>query len=162
MFVCLFLLHNERNQSGGGGIWDATLRRPRLTAATSRAHATYIRYSSTASTNCPHESKSAAFLKLACHFWTDLLTSDMLAGRALSGRRSRGRGSSAGLRSGRRRRLPVSPVPPEPRRTHGHRRAIRRPNPLLDRMSHPLQKGSPARRVVACARFETRGRSGGR
>lgn len=30
--------------------------------------ATYIWYSSIASTNCPHESKSVPFLKLACHF----------------------------------------------------------------------------------------------
>lgn len=60
-------------------------------------NATYIWYSSIASTNCPHESKSVPFLKLACHFWTVLLTSDMLAGRilaALSGQHSRGGDSS--------------------------------------------------------------------
>ena len=38
---------------------------------------TYIWYSSIASTNCPHESKSVPLLKLACHFWIVLLTSDI-------------------------------------------------------------------------------------
>lgn len=42
--------------------------------------ATYIWYSSIASTNWPHESKSVPFLKLACHFWTVLWTSDMMLG----------------------------------------------------------------------------------
>lgn len=44
--------------------------------------ATYIWYSSIASTNCPHESKSVPFLKLACHFWIVLLTSDIFTGRS--------------------------------------------------------------------------------
>ena len=43
-------------------------------------NSTYMWYSSIASTNCPHESKSVAFLKLQSHFCTVLLTSDMLAG----------------------------------------------------------------------------------
>ena len=42
--------------------------------------ATYIWYSSMASTNCPQESKSVPFVKLACHFWIVLLTSDMFTG----------------------------------------------------------------------------------
>lgn len=69
---------------------------------------TYIWYSSIASTNCPQESKSVPFLKLACHFWIVLLTSDMLAGRilaALSGQHSRGGGSSTGLQRRWQRRL---------------------------------------------------------
>lgn len=69
-------------------------------------NATYIWYSSIASTNCPHESKSVPFLKLACHFWTVLLTSAMLAGRilaALSGQHSRASDSSTGLQLWRRR-----------------------------------------------------------
>lgn len=69
-------------------------------------NATYIWYSSIASTNCPHESKSVPFLKLACHFCTVLLTSDMLAGwmlAALSGQHSRGGDSSTGLQLWQRR-----------------------------------------------------------
>lgn len=61
---------------------------------------TYIWYSSIASTNCPHESKSVPFLKLACHFWIVLLTSDIVAGRvlvALSGQHSREGESWTGL-----------------------------------------------------------------
>lgn len=88
--------------------------KPAVKRSNAHAHmlnATYIWYSSIASTNCPHESKSVPFLKLACHFWMVLLTSDMLAGRilaALSGQHSRGGGSSTGLRqrgSGQRRYL---------------------------------------------------------
>lgn len=63
-----------------------------------RTH-TYIWYSSIASTNCPHESKSVPFLKLACHFCRVLLTSDMLVGRvpaADSGQHSREQLSSTG------------------------------------------------------------------
>lgn len=79
----------------------------RWTHRTHMLNATYIWYSSIASTNCPHESKSVPFLKLACHFWIVLLTSDILAGRilaALSGQHSRGGDSSTGLQRQRRRR----------------------------------------------------------
>lgn len=104
---------------------------------------TYIWYSSIASTNCPHESKSVPFLKLACHFCTVLLTSDMLAGRipaALSGQHSRGGDSSAGLELQRRQPGCVlsggatdRPVTPRPS-----------PFCLLTLISHPQQRGSPA------------------
>lgn len=101
---------------GGGGGWGGVQGwlKPAVKRSNAHAHmlnATYIWYSSIASTNCPHESKSVPFLKLACHFWMVLLTSDMLAGRilaALSGQHSRGGGSSTGLRqrgSGQRRYL---------------------------------------------------------
>lgn len=87
---------------------DCVRVKPALwTHRTHMLNATYIWYSSIASTNCPHESKSVPFLKLACHFWIVLLTSDMLAGRilaALSGQHSRGGDSSTGLQRQRSRR----------------------------------------------------------
>lgn len=86
---------------------------PSWAGRTHMLNATYIWYSSIASTNCPHESKSVAFLKLACHFCTVLWTSDILAGRllaALSGQHSRGGGSSTRLRRRRRRRRRYSGV----------------------------------------------------
>lgn len=82
--------------------------KPAVKRSNTRAHilnATYIWYSSIASTNCPHESKSVPFLKLACHFCMVLLTSDMLAGRilaALSRQHSRAGDSSTGLQLWRR------------------------------------------------------------
>lgn len=120
--------------------------------------ATYIWYSSIASTNCPHESKSVPFLKLACHLCMVLLTSDILAGRiiaALSGQHSRGGDSSTGLQRRRRRRPGFLLI---------QRRTVTpRPSPfcLLTLISHPQQKGSPAWRS-GCARFGTRGRTSGR
>lgn len=92
---------------GGGGVLGWL--KPAVKRSNAHAHmlnATYIWYSSIASTNCPHESKSVPFLKLACHFWMVLLTSDMLAGRilaALSGQHSRGGDSSTGLQLRRQR-----------------------------------------------------------
>lgn len=83
--------------------------KPAVKRSNTRAHilnAAYIWYSSIASTNCPHESKSVPFLKLACHFCMVLLTSDMLAGRilaALSGQHSRAGASPTGLQLWRRR-----------------------------------------------------------
>lgn len=125
-----------------------------------RAHilnATYIWYSSIASTNCPQESKSVPFLKLACHFCMVLLTSDMLAGRilaALSGQHSRAGDSSTGLQLWRRWCFGQ----------HGYvvsRLAVtHRPSPscLLTLMLHPRQKGSPAC-SPRCARFGARCRT---
>ena len=126
-------------------------------------NATYIWYSSIASTNCPHESKSVPFLKLACHFWIVLLTSDMLAGRvlaALSGQHSRGGDSSTGLRRRRRRRRQPGYLLSEgAQMDHWHPdQAL---SCLLTLISHPQYRGSPAR-SSRCACFGARGRPGGR
>lgn len=126
---------------------EAVLRRNQLCGERQDTHmlnATYIWYSSIASTNCPHESKSVPFLKLACHFWIVLLTSDMLAGRilaALSGQHSRGGDSSTRLQQQAASSARLSGVQ---RRTE--RPATPRPSPfcLLTLISHPQQKGSPA------------------
>lgn len=61
-----YLLHSE------GLAGDEETRMPRekqrCGGRTHMLNATYIWYSSIASTNCPHESKSVPFSKLACHF----------------------------------------------------------------------------------------------
>lgn len=80
---------------------NTPLHSGQTSCVTHMLNATYIWYSSIASTNCPHESKSVAFLKLACHFCIVLLTSDILAGRilaTLSGQHSRGGDTSTRLR----------------------------------------------------------------
>lgn len=99
----------EMCRPGWGGVGVLGWLKPAVKRSNAHAHmlnATYIWYSSIASTNCPHESKSVPFLKLACHFWMVLLTSDMLAGRilaALSGQHSRGGDASTGLQLRRQR-----------------------------------------------------------
>lgn len=104
--IIIFLKKEEEEEEAQRP--DCVRVKPALwTHRTHMLNATYIWYSSIASTNCPHESKSVPFLKLACHFWIVLLTSDMLAGRilaALSGQHSRGGDSSTGLQRQRSRR----------------------------------------------------------
>lgn len=131
-------------------------------------NATYIWYSSIASTNCPHESKSVPFLKLACHFWIVLLTSDMLAGRvlaALSEQHSRGGDSSTGLRRRRRRRrLPGYLLSEGAQIDQWHPdQALSACSPRVSirNTSHPQYRGSPAR-SSGCACFGARGRPSGR
>lgn len=134
-------------------------------ARTHMLNATYIWYSSIASTNCPQESKSVAFLKLACHFWTVLLTSDMLAGwrlAALSGQHSRGGGSSTGASAAAVQAVTAaSSARLSAVQSRTDTPVTPRPSPfcLLTLISHPQETGSPAR-SAGCARFGTRGRSG--
>lgn len=117
---------------------------------------TYIWYSSIASTNCPHESKSEPFLKLACHFWIVLFTSDILSGGIVRRRSqdsiSEEGGSSAGLQ-----RRPVC----QPVQSRGSRTNRWHPDQALSAwptlMWHPRAKGSPAR-SLRCAWFAARGR----
>lgn len=128
-------------------------------------NATYIWYSSMASTNWPQESKSVAFLKLACHFWTILVTSDMVAGRiqaALSEQHIRWGRSSTGIQLWLQRQQRRSRQPSSPPSRGAHRPVTARPSPFWPfiPLSHPQHRGSPAWRLQELhrgARCGTRG-----